>query len=361
MVIAGPRLTRYVMAQVLKGIALVSLLLLGLYTLVELLREARSLDGDYQALQMAVYLAQTSPRRLYDIFPFAALIGVMIGLGALATGNELVAMRAAGFDRGRILGRVLLAVGLCLVGLFAVAEWLIPGLEAGARADREQARSGQIQHGREGVLWLRDRDRMLRIGLSIWVDDNQLLFGDVHIYALDAVAPAGPVLFAEEARHDGSAWLLDTVRRLDPTGEGAVETLSSLRLDSGLRPELFEATVSRPRLLSMTDLAAMNSLLEDNGLDTSRYREAFWERLYWPLNVLAMVLIGLPFVFAGMRQRNPGLNLFVGVTVGLVFFVLIRLAQGVAGVVPAPLWLTLLLPALSVALIAAVLLRRRSW
>jgi len=42
-----------------------------------------------------------------------------------------------------------------------------------------------------------------------------------------------------------------------------------------------------------------------------------------------------------------------------VFFVMIRLAQGVAGVVPAPLWVTLLLPALSVATIAVVLLRRR--
>ncbi len=360
MVISGPRLTRYLVTQVLKGIALVSLLLLGLYTLVELLREARSLGGEYQGLQMVVYLAQTTPRRLYDIFPFAALIGVMIGLGTLAAGNELVAMRAAGFDRGRILNRVLLAVGLCLVLLFAVAEWLIPGLEAQARADREQARSGQIQHGREGVLWLRDRDRMLRIGLSIWVDDNQLLFGDVQIYTLDSVGRAGPLLYAEDARHDGSAWQLGTVRRLDPLSQEEPERLDSLRLDSGLRPELFEATVSRPRLLSMTDLAAMRLLLEENGLDTSRYREAFWERLYWPLNVLAMVLIGLPFVFAGMRQRNPGLNLFIGVTVGLVFFVLIRLAQGVAGVVPAPLWLTLLLPALSVAVIAAALLRRRS-
>jgi len=355
----GMRLSRYLISQVLKGIALVSLLLLGLYTLVDLLREARSLSGDYQVLQMVVYLVQTTPRRFYDIFPFGALIGVTLSLGALASGNELVAMRAVGFDRARILSRVLIAVGLCLIALVAVAEWVIPGLEAGARADREQARSGQIQHGRQGVLWLRDRDRMLRIGLSLWVNDRELLFSDVHIYALDAAGRAGPLFYAEEARHDGQAWRLEAVRRLEPSAIGEPELLDALRLESGLRPELFEATVSRPRLLSLTDLSAMQALLEDNGLDTSRYREAFWERLYWPLNVLAMVLIGLPFVFAGMRQRNPGLNLFVGVSVGLLFFVLIRLAQGVAGVVPAPLWLTLLLPAMSVALVATVLLRRR--
>ncbi|MEN1729140.1 MAG: LptF/LptG family permease, partial [Pseudomonadota bacterium] len=298
MVIEGARLSRYLISRVLVGIAVVGLLLVGLYSLVEILREARSLESDYQALQMLVYIAQTTPRRLYDVFPFAALIGVMVGMGSLASANELVAMRAAGFDRGRIISRVLMAVGLCLVLLFAVAEWLIPGLEAQARADREQARSGQIQFGDQGALWLRDRDHMLRIGLSLWLDDNQLAFRELQIYRLDGQGQTDRVYFAEQARHDGSRWQLEEVRSLDREQIGAAEALDALALDSGLRPELFEATVSRPRLLSMTDLSAMKSLLESNGLDASPYREAFWERLYWPMNVLAMVLIGLPFVFA---------------------------------------------------------------
>ena len=358
-IIQGTRLSRYLIVQLLKAIGLVSLLLVGLYTLVELLREARSLGGDYQAVQMIVYLIQTTPRRLYDIFPFAALIGVLIGLGALASGNELVAMRAAGFDRARILSRVLLAVGLCLVLLVAAAEWMIPGLESQARADREQARTGQIQQGREGLLWLRDQNRMLRIGLSIWIDERQLTFRDIQIYELGDTGQTEHILHAQSARHDGRAWQLESVRRLSTARSGGIENLDSIRLDSGLRPELFEAAITRPRLLSMTDLNAMKQLLERNGLDALRYQEAFWQRLYWPLTVLAMVLIGLPFVFAGMRQRNPGLNLFVGVSVGLVFFVLTRLAQGVAGVVPAPLWLTLLLPALIVTMVAMILLARR--
>jgi lipopolysaccharide export system permease protein len=359
MVITAPRLSRYLMFQVLVGIGLVSFLLVGLYTLVDLLREARSLEGEYQSLQMMVYLAQTMPRRLYDIFPFAALIGVMLGLGGLASGNELVAMRAAGFDRGRILSRVLLAVALCALLLLAVAEWWIPALESEARADREQARSGQIQHNRYGALWLRDQDHMLRVGLSIWLDDSELVFGEVQVYELDERGEPVRIHHAERARHDDTAWELFEVRSLSVAAPEVVQARDSLRFDSDLRPELFAATISRPRLLSLRDLSAMQSLLERNGLDASRYVEAFWERLYFPLNVLAMVLIGLPFVFAGMRQRNPGLNLFIGVSVGLVFFVLTRLAQGVAGVLPLPLGLTLALPALSITLLAVALLGRR--
>ncbi|AKS40851.1 LPS export ABC transporter permease LptG [Wenzhouxiangella marina] len=355
----GWRLSRYLISRVLVGIGLVSLLLVGLYTLVELLREARSLAGDYQGLQMVAYLVETLPRRLYDVFPFAALIGVMVGLGGLASGNELVAMRASGFDRQRIIQRVLLAVILCLLLLAAMAEWLIPDLESKARAEREQARSGQIQHGRQGALWLRDRDHMIRVGLSLWVDEQALVFGEIQIYRIDEASRPSRIYWAERGHHDGSAWQLEAVHRLQPDRNGPSDVLDRLEIESDLRPELFAATVSRPRLLSLGDLVRMGRLLERNGLDAGRYREAFWERLYFPLNVLAMVLIGLPFVFAGMRQRNPGFNLFIGVAVGLLFFVLTRLAQGMSGIVPLPLWLTLLMPPLSIAGLAVLLLRRR--
>lgn len=355
----GWRLSAYIGLQVVKGIALVGVLLVGLYSLVELLREARSLGGEYQALQMLVYLLETTPRRFYDVFPFAALIGVMVGMGGLASGNELVAMRTAGFDRGRIIRRVLLTVAACLLLLVAMAEWIIPDLEADARAQREQARSGQIQHGPHGALWLRDRDRMMRIGLSLWLDERELAFGELQIYELGDDHAPSRVLWAERARHDGQDWRLEQVRVLLPDGTGSRESSDQLVLASDLRPELFAATVSRPRLLPLTSLAGMQALMERNGLDATRYQEAFWERIYFPLNVLAMVLIGLPFVFAGMRQRNPGLNLFIGVAVGLLFFVLTRLAQGAAGVLPAPLWLTLGLPPLLTLVLAIALLSRR--
>ncbi len=352
-------LTRYIAGRVLIGIVLVSLLLVGLYTLIELIREARALGGDYQALQMIVYLVETLPRRWYDVFPFAALIGVIAGIGGLAAGNELVAMRAAGFDRNQIILRVLAAVGLCLIILVVLAEWVIPDLEADARASRQQARSGQIQHGEFGSLWLRDGDKMIRIGLSVWLDDQQLEFSDITLYGLSIDRQPTTMMHAGRARHSGSGWVFSEVLQLEPGRPGVPISIDELTLDSDLRPELFAATVSRPRLLSLADLTRMRALLARNGLDAGRYDEAFWERAYFPLNVLAMVLIGLPFVFRGLRQGNQGLNLFIGITFGLLFFVLTRLAQGAAGVISAPLWLTFLMPSAAITVGAVVLLRRR--
>ncbi len=350
-------LSRYVMGRVLIGIVLVGLLLVGIYTLIELIREARALTGDYGGLQMLWYLLQTTPRRLYDVFPFVALIGTLLGLGGLASGNELVAMRAAGFDRRELVGRVLAAVALCLFVLMMLAEFALPRLEATARSEREQARTGQVSLGEYGSLWLRDGPYVVHIAYSAWLADDQLEFGDVLVYTLGEGMRPRKITAADRAAHTGSEWLLPQARQRLVGERDAGQEVDELRLESGLSPELFAATISRPRLLSLPDLLEMQAFLERNDLDADRYRQAFWGRLIYPVNLLAMILIGLPFIFRSSRSGG-GLNLFAGVAFGLLFFVLTRLTQGAAMLLPIPLWMSSLLPALVIAAIAAVLLRR---
>jgi lipopolysaccharide export system permease protein len=138
----------------------------------------------------------------------------------------------------------------------------------------------------------------------------------------------------------------------------ALERFERSTLVSDLSPDLFAATVARPRLLPMPDLLRMRAFLERNGLDAERYIQAFWDRIFFPVNVLAMVLIGLPFVFRDQRSGGRGLNLFAGVALGLAYFVLTRLVQGVSMILPFPVWLIALMPALLIVLLAGLLLRR---
>src|SRR3546814_5476436 len=61
-------------------------------------------QGDYGVGTALLALLLTLPRRLYDLFPYAAVIGSLMGLGALAASSELTALRAAGLSRQRIGG-----------------------------------------------------------------------------------------------------------------------------------------------------------------------------------------------------------------------------------------------------------------
>lgn len=351
-------LGRYVSRTILLWVVIVAILLVGLYTLIEVVREAQDITGDYGPLQMMAFIVQTMPSRLYDIFPFAALIGTMLGLGGLVGTNEMVAMRAAGYNRGRILAAVMLAVGGCLLVLFLLAEFVIPGLEARANAERDQLRSGQVQLGRFGALWLRDGNMMLRIGYSAWSDDNQPEFGDVLVYRIEDGMKPSLVMHAVGATHTGDAWQFQRVARREVFDGAESSREKRVTLDSTLSYDLFASAVSKPRMLAISDLVGMIELLDANELDTGQYRQALWNRLFFPLNVLAMILVSLPFAFRGGRQGGRGLSSFVGLSLGLMFFVISRLIKGTAMLWPGPLWLLMILPALFFSVLGLLLLRR---
>jgi lipopolysaccharide export system permease protein len=357
-VVTAGILGRYISRTVLVWVLIVAVLLVGLYTLIEAVREAQDMSGDYGPLQVLAFIVQTMPSRLYDIFPFAALIGTMLGLGGLAATNELVAMRAAGYDRGRILASVMLSVGACLIVLFMLAEFVIPGLEARANAQRDQWRSGQVHLGQFGALWLRDGNMMLRIGYSAWADDNRPEFGNVLVYRIEEGMKPTLVMHAAGATHTGDSWQFRNVSRREVFEGGESTRESPVTMDSTLSYDLFSSAVSKPRMLAIGDLVGMIELLDANELDTGQYRQALWNRLFFPLNVLAMILVSLPFAFRGGRQGGRGLSTFVGLSLGLMFFVISRLIKGTAMLWPGPLWLLMILPALFFGVIGLLLLRR---
>ena len=59
-------------------------------------------EGGYTLSHAVLYTVYTVPRRLYELFPTAALIGCVLGLGGLSARSELTAMRAVGMSRLRI-------------------------------------------------------------------------------------------------------------------------------------------------------------------------------------------------------------------------------------------------------------------
>ena len=337
-------LSLYLMRSVAQSIALMTLVLGGLYLTLQLVRELGDLSGNYGVPQMLAYLIRSLPTGLYDLFPFAVLIGVMIAVGRFAASRELVAMRAGGFHRMRIARRVLGAALVLSLLMMAMAEWWMPQLELQARSDREQARSGELAISAGRQVWLRDGRQMIRAELLVNDPELGVRFANVHMYQLDDQQQPVLWLQAEQALHRQGEWLLQQSSAFNlETAEHQHQSL--VRLESAINPDVFQALSTRPRLLSMADIQRISGYLQQNGLDTQAYEQAFWRRLFYPLNILAMLLVGLPLLFRADRQLAPAASIFAGIAVGIAFFVVWRIAIGMAGVLMLPIWLIHLLPA----------------
>ncbi len=343
-------LTRYLVSASLSAVVQVGLILGGLYLTFQLVRELGDLEGGYGVVQMLAYLLRTFPTGLYDMFPFIVLIGCMIAAGRLASSHELVAMRASGFDRRHIASRIMLVVlGLSLF-MMAMAEWWMPALEMNARADREQARSGQLSASQGREIWIRDANRMIQAELLVNDPALGVRFANLQFYELNDRYRPVQLVHARFAVHQDRQWRLQEVQRMSMAATRAANQVrlakqESLVLESSINPDVFLALSTRPRLMSMRDIRRISGYLDQNELDTSRYQEAFWRRLFYPLNILAMVLAGLPLLFRADRQLAPATSVFAGIAVGIAFFIVWRTVTGLSGLLPLPLWQFHLVPA----------------
>ncbi|MCA1779681.1 MAG: LPS export ABC transporter permease LptG [Xanthomonadaceae bacterium] len=351
-------LARYITSQSAGAMLRVSLVLVGLYVSVDLVREAADLGEGYGVPEMLLYLLRTAPARLYDLFPFAILIGGVIALGRLNASQEAVAMRACGFHRWRIVSHSL-AAALVLVGLvMAAGEWLVPALETQARIERERARTGQVGMAPGQQLWVRDGPFMIRAGLLIQNDFEQVGFTGLRFYELDADGQLQRLILASGASHRNGFWHLFEARRLDLKSGSLSAAESEFIVQSELSPDVFRALATRPRLLPLSDIIEIRRYLEANELDASAYAQAFWRRLLYPLNALAMLIAGASFVFKSSRTVAPVIGVFIGVSIGIGFVLVNRIVIGLAPIVPVPMGLIHMVPSVVFAILGSVLLRR---
>jgi lipopolysaccharide export system permease protein len=66
-------------------------------------------------------------------------------------------------------------------------------------------------------------------------------------------------------------------------------------------------------------------VLGNNAQKTSRFEIAFWNKVFYPLAVLVMMVLALPFAHFQRRQGGIGFRIFSGTMIGLSFFLLGRL------------------------------------
>src|SRR5690606_24007404 len=208
-------------------------------------------EGDYTFSSALVYVIYTVPRRAYFLFPTAAVIGTLMGMGQLATTSELTALRALG-----------LSVAMALAVLTALrvlnGETLAPWGQRRADALKASARSPDLIVAQYSGLWAREGNTFLNAGSGEEQsrgDESWLELRDVHLYEFDDEGRLESIARAATAEHRDGGWLLHDVHRtwFEPRSVTQTESLAE-RWESQLDPAALAASVVRPSALSSSAL-----------------------------------------------------------------------------------------------------------
>lgn len=359
------RLDRHVAVTVLRSSLLVGLVFLALDWLLAFLDQVDDRRGGYDLLAVCEYILLTTPRRLWEVVPYVALLGALAGLSVLGSRGELVVMRAAGRRPERITAAALLpALLLVLVGGW-LGEIVGPGAEALAQARKAVARGGgelQVRGGSwyreqttDGVL-VTHADRVTAEGSLIAVTQYALDPGGV----LRRVRRAERAVASDEIDDSGRwRWWLQSVTLLELTGE-QVRRRHHARLPwtSRAGPDHFrlQSLVAPERMALPALLQRLRAGVEEE--EEPRLRLALWRKASQPLAVIALVLVGAAFVFGPLREQGMGTRLAAGIATGLLFRQAQDLLAPASLVFGFPPLVAVLVPVIGIAVTGLVLLRR---
>ena len=311
---------RHIGRAVLYTSAVVLLALLGLMTVFTLVEELRNDDATYSFVEALWYVALTTPRRTYEMLPYVAFLGALIGLGTLASNSEIVVLRTAGVS----VQRVFVSVALPLIGVLVFGLWLgefvAPRGEELAEAHKTRAEQNSDVIVLSGGYWYREGSLYMNIaGLAedgkliglrqYWLGPNEQM--------LRSRTAASAVYVATDDPH----WLLfDVVETefIDDTTQ--VREYPELRWNGRVDARLLSLRVLvEPRKLSVTDLYYQINYMLREELNPRAYQLAFWGKLFQPFSVLGLALLAMCFVLGPLRGVGMGVRLSIGVLVGLSF------------------------------------------
>jgi lipopolysaccharide export system permease protein len=338
------------------------LALLALFSFFDLMKELQSVNsGSYRLLNAVFYVLMGLPGYVYEFMPIAVLIGTIYVLAQFASNSEFTIMRSASMSTVTAL-TMLMKIGLIFVALtFLFGEVIAPASTKFAESMKLKALGASQKKEFRTGLWTKDLIR--ENGLSGEITGSRFLnvkeitptrqLKDVRVYEFDKEFRLSREVTAVTADYIGkNTWRLTDVAETSFPVTLSSEDINKVKtarypsrdVVSEVTPEILTVLFADPDRMSAVDLAAYTRHLVDNKQDSERYEIAFWKKVTYPLAILVMMALALPFAYLHVRSGGVSFKIFSGIMIGMVFYLINSLFSHIGLLNTWPPYVTALVP-----------------
>jgi len=352
-----PKITRYVSRTIFMMITMTLVVLSLLDFVFGLIGELKNVTETYTAIEVVIHTILILPGHIYNFIPYACLIGVLAGLGLLASTSELVIIRSAGVSVVRIVWMALRPAIFFIIVAVVIGEYIAPYAERNAEARRDLVRHSWVKPLPQNV-WSREAGNFMYVEA---VKPDGILKG-VTRYQFDDQHKLIAASYTETATYQNGIWHESNIIVTQINSENGLVHSHIEKRDwqTDMTPQLFNILASEPDELSMRDLHYYVNYLEQQKLTSSSYSIAFWHKCFQPLAIASLVLIAISFIFGPLRSVTMSQRIFSGVVIGVIFLLLQKLLGPSSLVLGFSPMVAVLIPIVLCISIGVILLRRAS-
>lgn len=332
---------RYLAKQVYLAFTFILFALISLFIFFDFIAEMGDTNASYTVVLAFVTVLLRVPSRLVEIMPIAGLIGGIYVMANMASQSEYTILRIAGLDTNRSLKTLMkIAIPIALV-ILLMSEVIGPFTEGLSKNVRLSAinQGKEVLEFRSGA-WIKDKLRgddgkgQIKNGIRYInvgsLEGNETIRG-FRMYEFDDKYGLLLSRTAETVKFVGNGvWRLNKVTEtrftelrgsnpLDPSFNTEIKRSETLDIETEVNPQLLGALLIKPDRLSIIDLFNYINHLKENKQDYQRYAISFWKKVIYPLTILVMLALALPFAYLQTRSGGIGYKVFGGIMMGISF------------------------------------------
>jgi lipopolysaccharide export system permease protein len=313
---------RYLTKTVVYAIVLVICMLTGLQVFILFVNELGDIGkGNYGISQALIFVLMTMPYQVYLFLPMACLLGCLIGLGVMASANELIIMRSSCMSIGKIT-KVIFKVAIVLIlAVTMLGELIFPRLILKASDNKFEAiNSGQTLITNKGV-WLRSQNDFINISKVLQDDDIE----DITQFHFDENHNLIFIRNINKAKYIDRHWIAYGIKQTNiSSNKIQIKSIAQMDWKIEIRPSVLSLSSTEPDEMTFPELYKFLKVNKDKYLSINGYKLAFWQRITQPFTTIVMMMLAVPFIFGPLRSSTMGSKLLLGATIGFGFYILNR-------------------------------------
>lgn len=333
-------ITRQFTKEILVSTLFVLTALVAIFAFFELIGQLDDVSKDYPMSFALLMTVLVLPDRIYEVMPLAVLLAAVYTMSRWSASSEYTVLRVAGMSPARMALSLLLPGLLLVAATYGVGEFLSPWSERYAQEQQTLQRNATLRaRGYASGVWVRDVTTNVR-GEEVdrYINVSNLIAGESNAtgaWRLFEFSPEGKLMrmIRADSAHfeEGKGWWLhDAVavtypdvdpRSTEPTDARIVtEPAEDFFLKSSLGPDILGVMTTKPADMSMRDLDRYLKHLERTNQQKEQYEIAFWSKVFYPLAILVMLALSMPFAYMNARAGGVAIKIFFGVMIGIVFY-----------------------------------------
>ena len=353
---------RYIAKTLLTYTLIVLAIWLSLYSFFNFLAELNSVGTmNYTILAAFKYVVFQIPEVAYNQASPVILLGCILGMGHLASTNQLLIFRVSGASILKITSITIKNAIFFVLLVITIGEFIAPissNFSENRRAEALGENLASISH--EG-FWIRDGNNFINVKKNI----DGKLFNDITVIEVDSTNKIERVINSKSALFDGNSIDMSESNIFTISDEGFFHNISLKERNSynktvSFDKDLINSLEKEPKDLATWTIIKQIQFLSDNKLRSGIFEAELYKRLIKPVTLIAMILLAMLFIFGSTRDVTLGRKIFFGVALGLSFEMFSRIASALSMSLNFSPMMSAVLPSIIIMTIAIMLLIYKS-